>query len=254
MPVLFIGHGSPLSAVKGDRFSDAWLRAGKNLPRPAAVLFISAHWSVRGTFVHAAPRPKTLHDFEGFPQELYDQVYPCPGSPEGAEAVVQAVKQVLVKVDREWGLDHGAWVPAKRLFPKADVPVFQLSLDSTKPAQFHYDLGRELRPLRRKGVLVAASGNCAHNLGLMDAMLDAKPLDWAVEFDAIVRRSILKGDYANLVAYGKLGDVARLAVPEPSHFLPLLCALGLREEGEKPSFFAEGFSYASISMRCVRFG
>jgi 4,5-DOPA dioxygenase extradiol len=252
MPALFIGHGSPLSAVKPDRFSDAWVRAGKGLPKPKAVLAISAHWCVRGSFVHANARPKTLHDFSGFPPELYDKTYPCPGSPEGAEEVCRVGKGV--KQEREWGIDHGAWIPAKRLFPKADVPFFQLSIDSSKPPQFHFDLGRELAPLRRKGILIMASGNIAHNLELMQASLDAQPLDWAVEFDAIVRKSILSGNHGNLISYGKLGDVARFAVPEPSHYLPLLYILGMQGEDEKPAFFAEGFAYASLSMRSFRLG
>jgi len=254
MPVLFVGHGSPLSAIEHDRFSQAWARAGRSLPRPRAILSISAHWCTRGTFVHCGERPRTIHDFYGFPKELYDQAYPCPGAPDCAEEVRCVVKRARAERDVEWGLDHGTWIVAKRLFPKADVPVFQMSLDETRSAQFHYDLGRELSPLRRKGVLILASGNIVHNLGLMEGELDAKPCGWAQEFDAIARSSILSGDHRTLIAYARRGDCARLSVPTPEHYWPLLYALALQEKEEKPSFFAEGIAHASVSMRAFRLG
>ncbi|MBI5242704.1 MAG: 4,5-DOPA dioxygenase extradiol [Elusimicrobia bacterium] len=254
MPALFVGHGSPMNAIEDNIFSRAWLKAGKALPKPHAVLCISAHWFLRGTFVHGAERPKTLHDFVGFPQALFEQTYPCPGFPSGAEEIRRTVKTTRVGLDAEWGLDHGAWVVLKRLFPKADVPAFQMSIDSTKPPKFHYGLGQELSPLRRRGVLILASGNIVHNLKMMAEEQDAMPFSWAQEFDAIARNSMRRGDHGNVIAYGKLGEAASLAVPSPEHFLPLLYALGLQEEGERPAFFAEGFAYSSISMRSFRLG
>jgi 4,5-DOPA dioxygenase extradiol len=218
------------------------------------VLAISAHWFVQGTFVHGGARPRTIHDFYGFPPELYAESYPCPGSPDGADELRRTVKAARVGLDTAWGVDHGAWIVAKRLFPQADIPVFQLSIDYTQPPRFHYELGRELAPLRRRGVLILASGNLVHNLGMLQYEPDAKPYDWALEFDALLAGCILKGEHRRLMDCESLGAGAALAVPTPEHYWPLLYALGLQEQGERPEFFAEGIAHASISMRSFRLG
>jgi 4,5-DOPA dioxygenase extradiol len=224
------------------------------LPRPRAVLAISAHWFVRGTFVHGGERPRTIHDFYGFPEELYAESYPCPGAPEAAQELIRAVRGVSIGLDTEWGVDHGTWIVAKRLFPQADIPVFQLSIDYSKPPRFHYDLGRELAPLRRRGVLVLASGNIVHNLGMLQYEMDAKPHDWAQEFDALLKGCLRRGEHRRLIDCEGLGAGAALAVPTPEHYWPLLYALGLQEQDERPGFFAEGIAHASISMRSFRLG
>jgi 4,5-DOPA dioxygenase extradiol len=254
MPVLFVGHGNPMSAIAPDRYCRAWAEAGKALPRPRAVLAISAHWFVRGTFAHAGARPRTNHDFYGFPEELYAQSYPCPGAPQAAEELRGTVARVRVGLDTAWGVDHGTWIVAKRLFPQADIPVFQLSIDSTQPPQFHYDLGRQLAPLRRRSVLVLASGNMVHNLGMLQHEPQAQPYDWALEFDALLAGCLRRGEHRRLIACESLGAGAALAVPTPDHYWPLLYALGLQEQDEQPEFFAEGIAHASISMRSFRLG
>jgi 4,5-DOPA dioxygenase extradiol len=254
LPVLFVGHGNPMSAIAPDRFSRAWTEAGKALPRPRAVLAISAHWCSDATLVHGSARPRTIHDFHGFPEQLYEECYPCPGAPEAAEELRRTVRSVRVGLDSVWGLDHGTWIVTKRLFPEADIPVFQLSIDSSKPAQFHYDLARELAPLRRRGVLILASGNIVHNLGMLQYEPDAKPYDWALEFDALLEEGIRKGEHRRLIDCESLGAGAALAVPTPDHYWPLLYALGLQEPDERPQFFAEGIAHASISMRSFQLG
>jgi 4,5-DOPA dioxygenase extradiol len=252
MPVLFIGHGNPMSAIAPDRYSQAWTEVGKSLPRPRAVLSISAHWFANGIFVHGGARPRTIHDFYGFPKELYAESYPCPGAPEAATELCRTVKSARIGLDTSWGVDHGTWIVTKRLFPRADIPVFQLSIDCSKPPQFHYDLGRELSPLRRRGVLVLASGNMVHNLGMLRYEPDAKPYDWALEFDDLLEGCLRKGEHRRLIDCESLGADAALAVPTLDHYWPMLYALGLQEDDERPEFFAEGIAHASISMRCFR--
>ncbi|HTK04956.1 MAG TPA: 4,5-DOPA dioxygenase extradiol [Candidatus Eisenbacteria bacterium] len=249
MPVVFVGHGNPMNLIEDNAYSRAWTALGESLPRPSAILCVSAHWFVHGTFVHAAARPRTIHDFYGFPPELYARAYPCPGSPELAEEVRKTVKGADVRPDLEWGVDHGAWMPLGRMYPKADIPTFQLSIDHSKPAAFHYALAKELAPLRRKGVLIVGSGNIVHNLGMIEYAQDAAPYDWAAAFDARVGSLIMDGDHDALMDYEKLGDEAALAVPTPDHYFPLLTALALQEKGEQPSFFVEGIAHGSVSMR-----
>lgn len=252
MPALFVGHGSPMNAVEDNEFSRAWSAAAKPLPRPAAILCISAHWETDGTFVSAAERPETIHDFGGFPEELYRVKYPAPGSPGLADLVRQTLSPAGVAASSDRGLDHGAWSVLCRMFPGADIPVVQLSLDHTQPPAFHYGLGRELRKLRTRGVLVIGSGNIVHNLGMVEWRDTA--YDWAIEFDAAVKRLVLSGDHAPLVNYEKLGRTARRAIPTNEHFLPLLYVLALQEKGEKPGFFAEKVTLGSIAMRSIVIG
>ena len=250
MPVLFVGHGSPMNAVEDNAFSRAWEETGRALPRPKAILCVSAHWETAGPAVTAMERPKTIHDFYGFPEALYRVAYPAPGSPELARRVAGLLGEDAVRMDTAWGLDHGAWSVLRRLFPHADVPVVQLSLDRGKPPAEHYETGRKLRPLRDEGVLMLGSGNVVHNLGA--AVWKDAAFDWATEFDARVKEAILAGDHDALVDYGSLGSSARLAVPTEEHYLPMLYVLGAADPGEAVSFFTETVTLGSISMRSFR--
>jgi 4,5-DOPA dioxygenase extradiol len=255
MPALFVGHGSPINAVAENSSVAAWREAAARMPRPRAILCISAHWETEGTFVTAMVHPKTIHDFYGFPNELYRVEYPAPGSPELAGRVRELVSRTEVRPDDgcSWGLDHGAWSVLRRMYPEADIPVVQLSLDRTRPARFHYDLAAGLVPLRSEGVLVLGSGNLVHNLRLLEWDA-ARPYPWAAEFDRLAAELILAGEHERLVDYPALGEAARLAVPTNEHYLPLLYALALQQPGEEVGFFAEGVVYGSISMRSLRIG
>ena len=252
MPVLFVGHGSPTNAIEENDFSRAWADAGKSVPRPRAVLCVSAHWETNGTEVTGARFPGTIHDFSGFPRPLYEVRYPVPGAPELAGRVKVAVRGTRVRIDAERGLDHGAWAVLRRMFPEADVPVVQLSLDRTRGPASHYELGKELACLRREGVLIVGSGNIVHNLGVI--VREDTAYDWAVEFDRTVKRRILSGDHDAIVHYPDLGRAARLSVPTNEHFLPLLYVLALREGGDAVDFFADRVTLGSISMRSLRIG
>lgn len=254
MPVLFVGHGSPMNAIEDNRWSRAWRDLGAKLPRPHAVLCVSAHWLSDRTMVHVAPQPRTIHDFSGFPPELYAVQYPCPGAPAAAEAARKTVSLTDVGADAEWGVDHGTWSVTRRLFPDADVPVFQMSVWYAKPAAWHHALGRELAALRSKGVLIIGSGNVVHNLGVMHYDDGAKPYDWATEFDAVAKDALLRGDDAPLIGYDALGAAAKLAVPTPDHYWPFIVTLGARDGADAVTFPVEGLSNASISMRSVAFG
>lgn len=255
MPVIFVGHGSPMNAIEETPFAAAWREAAAGIPRPAAILCVSAHWETEGTFVTAMVRPKTVHDFYGFPDELYRVEYPAPGSPELARRVTELVGSTRVRPDdgSSWGLDHGAWSVLRRMYPGADIPVVQLSLDRALSPRAHYDLGRGLRGLRREGVLIVGSGNIVHNLRLL-AWGRGEPYPWAAEFDRLAAELILAGEHDRLVAYPALGEAARLSIPTNEHYLPLLYTLSLQEEGEPVSFFAEGVVYGSISMRSLVIG
>lgn len=252
MPVLFVGHGSPTNAIEENEFSRAWVDAGKSTPRPRAVLCISAHWETNGTQVTAASLPATIHDFYGFPRPLYEVSYPVPGSPGLAHLVRETVRGAKVQFDPDRGLDHGAWSVLRRLFPEADIPVVQLSLDHAKDTAFHYELGKELAGLRREGVLIVGSGNIVHNLGMI--VWEDTAYDWAVEFDESVKRLILSGDHDAIVHYPDLGRTARLSVPTNEHFLPLLYILALQEKGDGIRFFADRVTLGSISMRSLWIG
>ena len=255
MPALFVGHGSPMNAIEDNPFSKAWSEAAAAMPRPRAILCVSAHWETEGTFVTAMAQLRTIHDFYGFPGELYQVQYPASGLVELAERVRGLVSSTAVRLDDaySWGLDHGAWSVLRRMYPEADIPVVQLSLDRTQPPRFHYDLAAELLPLRHEGVLIVGSGNIVHNLRLLQ--WDAQqPYPWAAEFDTLATELILAGEHDRLVAYPVLGESARLSIPTNEHYLPLLYTLALQQPDEKVSFFAGGLIYGSISMRSLRIG
>jgi 4,5-DOPA dioxygenase extradiol len=255
MPAIFLGHGNPMHALADNAYTRAWAALGAELPRPRAILAVSAHWFSPGTAVTVAEAPRTIHDFGGFPRELYEVRYPAPGSPELAERVRQLLAPLEVAADQSWGLDHGTWSVLCHVYPEADVPVVQLKIDETKPADFHHELGRRLGPLRDEGVLVVGSGNLVHNLHTYSwGRHPQGPFEWALRFEAQVREHIAAGDHGPLMAYETLGRDAMLSVPTPEHYLPLLYVLGLRREGDEPDFPVEGMDGGSISMLSVRLG
>lgn len=251
MPALFIGHGSPMNGVDDTVYGRSWEELGKTLPRPKAICVISAHWLTRGTFVHVAEHPKTIHDFYGFPSELYDITYPAPGSPYFAEATQALIDGAVVERDLTWGLDHGAWIVLHKMYPDADIPVFQLSIDMTQGAAFHYALGKELQTLREHGVLILGSGNIVHNLRLVDFSPTAPAFDWATRFDTEVAERIMKGDHEALINYETLGPDALRSIPTPDHYYPLLYILGCAHNDDSISFPTEGIDLGSIAMRSV---
>jgi 4,5-DOPA dioxygenase extradiol len=255
MPVLFVGHGSPMNAIEENEFVTEWQQLGKSLPLPAAILCISAHWETRGVFVTDMEKPRTIHDFGGFPGELYEMQYPAPGSPALAEEVIKIITKTEAAPDMRWGLDHGCWSVLKRMYPAADVPVIQLSLDTTKPAQFHYDLARELAPLRRKGILIMGSGNMVHNLGRIDWSKINTPgfgFDWAIEANDKMKKFILAGDHQSLINYRSHGKAFDLAIPTPEHYLPLLYAVALKEENDSIGIFNDKPVMGSLTMTSLK--
>lgn len=252
MPVLFVGHGNPMNAIEENEFSHFWVKVGQQLPRPKAILCISAHWETIGTKVTAMPYPETIHDFYGFPPELFAVKYPAPGSPQLAEDIQSMVTSKNIEPDQEWGLDHGTWSVLVRMFPKADIPVLQLSLDHSLTTRSHYELGKELRMLREQGVLIIGSGNIVHNLGLV--VWEDTAFDWALEYDGKVKEWILQDDHESIIHYEKYGRAAQLAVNSGEHFKPLLYVLGLKDPGEPVQFFAEKVWGGSLSMRSVLIG
>ena len=255
MPAIFFGHGNPLNALLRNSYTESWSAIGNSLPRPQAILCISAHWYVPGTAVTAMPAPRTIHDFGGFPPELYQVQYPAPGSPELATHVRNLLTPVAVELDNKWGLDHGTWSVLCHVFPQADVPVVQLSIDETQPPEFHYELAKQLAPLRDEGVLVIGSGNLVHNLHTYAwGQHEVEPFAWALRFEQQARSFITDGNDAELVGYDMLGRDALLSVPTPEHYLPLIYILGIRRHGEKVTFPVEGFDGGSISMLAVQFG
>jgi 4,5-DOPA dioxygenase extradiol len=252
MPALFIGHGSPMNAIEKNIFHQEWQRLGRELPKPKAILCVSAHWMTPGTRVTAMDMPKTIYDFYGFPQELYDAKYPAPGAPMLAQQTADLVNSTKVIQDLDWGLDHGTWSVLLPMFPMADIPVYQLSLDMNAPPARHYEIGKELSALRNQGVLIIGSGNMVHNLGRMQWSDGA--YDWAQEFDFWCRDQIQTGDFQPLVDYHKKGMVAQLSIPTAEHYLPLLYILGLKEESEPLCWFNEQVTMGSISMRSLMIG
>jgi 4,5-DOPA dioxygenase extradiol len=248
MPVIFFGHGSPMNTLASNRYTDAWRKLGASVPTPKSILAISAHWFTRGTAVTAMARPRTIHDFGGFPQVLFDVEYPAPGDPRLAARVRELLAPVDVLLDQSWGLDHGTWSVLAHAFPDAGIPVVQLSMDGTKPALFHYDIGRRLAPLREEGVLVAGSGNVVHNLALMRRGEDVTAFDWAKRFNDKVREALASGNHPVLIDFDRLGEDARLSVPTPEHFLPLLYIAGLQAEGETMTFAVDGYEAGSLGM------
>ena len=254
MPVLFVGHGSPMNAIEDNPFSRGWQEVGRGLPRPSAILCISAHWETRGTFVTGMDKPRTIHDFGGFPQALFDVQYPAPGSPELAVSTQQAITSAHVGVDHAWGLDHGAWSVIIHLFPKADIPVVQLSLDRSLSPSQHYALAGELASLRKKGVLIIGSGNMVHNLGVLDWHNPNSGYDWAQEASTRMKELIQRGDHAGLVNYSAQGKAFQLSIPTPEHYLPLLYTLALKEEAEPLTLFNDQLVMGSIAMTSWRIG
>jgi 4,5-DOPA dioxygenase extradiol len=254
MPVLFVGHGSPMNAIETNEFSIEWQKLGKSLPKPNAILCISAHWETKGTFITAMEKPQTIHDFGGFPQELFDVQYPAPGSPELADETKELVTKINVGLDESWGLDHGAWSVIRVMYPEADIPVIQMSLDYYRNPQCHYDLARELAELRKKGVLVIGSGNMVHNLRAVDWGKPNQGFDWAMEANSRFKKLILDNDHKQLINYKSLGREVELSIPTPEHYLPLLYALALKTENEQVAFFNDKSVMGSLSMTSVRIG
>jgi 4,5-DOPA dioxygenase extradiol len=255
MPAVFFGHGNPLNALLKNSYTDGWARIGEAIPTPQAILCISAHWYLPGVAVTAMPAPRTIHDFGGFPRELYQVEYPASGSPELANRVRDLLQPAAVELDQSWGLDHGTWSVLVHVFPQANIPVVQLSIDEAQPAEFHYELGKRLAPLRDEGVFVIGSGNLIHNLHTYAwGRHEVRPFDWAVRFEKQARELMLQGNDVPLVNYETLGRDAMLSAPTPDHYLPLLYILALRRPDETVSFPVEGFDGGSISMLTVQVG
>ncbi len=254
MPVLFLGHGSPINAIEDNEFSRKWKQIGKALPRPSAILCISAHWETQGTFITAMEKPSTIHDFGGFPQALFDFQYPATGSPELARESKDAISKTVVEYDYKWGLDHGCWSVLEHLFPEAAIPVVQLSLDYSQSPRYHFELAGELKALRKKGVLILGSGNMVHNLRKLDWFNPENGFDWAMEANDKLKKLLLDCDFEQLVNYSSLGREVELAVPSPEHFLPLLYALALKDKEEEITIFNDKLVMGSISMTSVKIG
>jgi 4,5-DOPA dioxygenase extradiol len=255
LPAIFFGHGNPMNAITRNGYTEAWRRLGQELPRPKTILAISAHWFVPQTGVTISAAPRTIHDFGGFPPELYQVEYPAPGDPVLARRVQRLLAPLDVTLDDSWGLDHGTWSVLKHVYPKADIPVVQLSIDETKPASYHFEIGRKLAPLREEGVLIAGSGNLVHNLHAYAWGRHASaPYDWAARFESVAREIMLSGASEPLVEYESLGPDAALSIPTPEHYLPLLYVLGSRQEGEGVCFPVEGIDGGSISMLSAQIG
>ena len=257
MPVLFIGHGSPMNAIEENEFVQGWRDLGKSLPHPKAILCVSAHWETRGTYVTAMSNPKTIHDFGGFPKALYEVEYPAPGSPELANETKHSITKTTVGLDEKWGLDHGAWSVIRRMYPEADVPVIEMSLDYGLSPQSHFEFAKELSALRNKGVLIIGSGNMVHNLRMVawDKMYEPEyGFDWAIQANEKFKQLIQSGNHKELIHYTSLGREVQLAVPTPDHYLPLLYALALKQENEAVSFFNDKPVMGSLTMTSVRIG
>ncbi len=252
MPVIFIGHGSPMNAIETNEYSATWKELGKKLPRPKAIVCISSHWETEGTCITAMEKPATIHDFAGFPRALFEKEYTAPGDPKLAITICSTVKPVTIRPDLNWGLDHGAWSVLSCMYPDADIPVVQISLDHTRNGEYHYNLGKSLDFLRDQGVLVMGSGNIVHNLVMMS--WGSYPYDWAAEFDQKVRQWILNGEHDPLIHFQKQGKAVELAINSGEHYLPLLYILAMQKQGEPLSFLNESITAGSISMRCVLIG
>ncbi|UCG78307.1 MAG: 4,5-DOPA dioxygenase extradiol [Nitrospirota bacterium] len=255
MPAIFFGHGNPMNAVTENVYADGWKKIGRSLQLPKAILAISAHWYIPACTVTMNEQPPTIHDFGGFPQALYDIEYPAPGSPTLARRVADLLSPIAVAHDDRWGLDHGTWCVLMHVFPEADVPTVQLSIDKKQPPAYHYKVGKRLAPLRDEGVLIVGSGNLVHNLHTYAwGDHNVEPFDWAVRFEDKVRDLLLKGDDTPLVDYEGMGQDAMLSIPTPDHYLPLLYILGLRNDNDKVSFPVEGVDGGSVSMLAVQLG
>jgi 4,5-DOPA dioxygenase extradiol len=255
MPILFIGHGNPMNAIEQNEFSKSWRELGKTLPIPKAILCISAHWETKGTFVTAMPKPQTIHDFGGFPQALFDVQYPAPGHPELAKETQKTITKTTIGLDEKWGLDHGAWSVILPMYPNADIPVIQMSLDYTQAPQYHYELAKQLDFLRNKGVLIIGSGNIVHNLGRIawDKRNEAEyGFDWAIEANEKIKKHILNNNHQPLINYKSQGKAFDLSIPTPDHYLPLLYILALKEEKESISIFNDKAVMGSLTMTSLK--
>lgn len=257
MPVLFLGHGSPMNAIEENEFVAAFRNIAVGIPKPNAILCVSAHWETKGTFVTAMQNPPTIHDFGGFPKELFDVQYPAPGNPNLANETKLLITKTEVGLDDKWGLDHGAWSVIKHLYPNANIPVIQLSLDYNQTPQYHYDLAQEIKSLREKGVLIIGSGNMVHNLGLVAwDKLNASEYgyDWAIEANEKMKKFILEGNHKELINFRSQGKAFDLAIPTPEHYLPLLYSLALKEENDSVSLFNDKAVAGSLTMTSVKIG
>jgi 4,5-DOPA dioxygenase extradiol len=255
MPAIFFGHGNPMNAIASNAWTEAWSAIGRSLPRPRAILCVSAHWYLSGSAVTAIRQPRTIHDFGGFPRPLFEVQYPAPGSPELAQRVAELLAPVPVAQDLSWGLDHGTWSVLVHVFPEADIPVVQLSINESKPANWHYAIARDLAPLRDEGILIMGSGNLVHNLHTYAwGSHEVEPLDWALRFEELARTAMADGEFSTLVGYESLGRDAMLSAPTPDHYLPLLYVLAQRQADEPVTFPVEGFDGGSISMLAVQLG
>lgn len=256
-PVLFIGHGSPMNGIEDNEFSKTWTKFGNEISKPKAVLVISAHWLTNGTQITAMENPKTIHDFGGFPQELFNVQYPAPGNPDLALATSKLITSTNIELDHDWGLDHGTWTVVRHMYPNADIPVLQLSIDYSKPPQYHYDLARQLKDLRKKGVLIIGSGNMVHNLRMVawDKLYESNyGYDWAIEMNTIFKEKIGNSDFKALINYEKLGSAAKLAIPTPDHYYPLLYAMALQDSKDDIQIFNDKMVGGSLNMTSVKWG
>lgn len=257
MPVLFLGHGSPMNAIEENQFVTGFREIAKTLPMPNAILCVSAHWFTQGTKVTTMEMPRTIHDFSGFPKELYEVQYPAKGNPILAKETKELLKPTFVELDEKWGLDHGAWSVIKHLYPNADIPVVQLSIDYTKPAQNHFELAQKLNELRNKGILIIGSGNIVHNLGLVDFRnfdKDNYGYDWAIEARETINKYLLEENFQPLIHYEKQSKAVKLAIPTPDHYLPLIYTLGLFQKGESLLLFNDKLVAGSLSMTSLKIG
>jgi 4,5-DOPA dioxygenase extradiol len=263
MPVLFVGHGSPMNAIEDNEFTQKWQMIAKNIPTPVAVLCISAHWLTRGTFVTAAPQLETIHDFGGFPQALFNVKYPAPGSPTLAAETKNLIKNTEVGLDHDWGFDHGSWSVVKQMYPNANIPMIQLSVDFYKSGEYHYELGKQLAALRHKGVLILGSGNMVHNLRMISLPKNADPskgfnveygFDWAIEMNELFKKLIADKNHKPLWDYKTLHKDAHLAIPTPDHYYPLLYTLGVQDDKDKIEFFNDKAIAGSLTMTSVKIG
>lgn len=254
MPVLFIGHGSPMNAILDNAYTKAICKSIENIPKPEAILVISAHWETNGTYITASDAPKQIYDFYGFPEELYNIKYAPTGAKKYAEMVEEELSNSNVMLTEEWGLDHGAWSVLTHMYPKADIPVFQMSLNKLGDENYHYNLGRKLSALREKGILIIGSGDIVHNLRIMNYEMDAEPFDWATEFDNYISEAIVNRVHNNIISYENMGKTAKLSVPTKEHYLPLLYIAGLQEEADEVKFIYKGIQHSSMSMTSIQIG
>src|SRR5690606_14742950 len=256
MPVLFLGHGSPMNAIEENEFVEGFRKIAAEIPKPNAILCVSAHWETRGTFVTGMQNPPTIHDFGGFPKELFEVQYPAPGSPDVAREAQSLIQKTHVELDDKWGLDHGAWSVIRHMYPQADIPVIQLSLDYYQGPQYHYELAKELKSLREKGVLIIGSGNMVHNLRMVAwrQLNETFGFDWALEADEKMKQFILNDDHKSLIQYDQQGKPFHLAVPTPEHYMPLLYALAVKDKNEETILFNDKAVGGSLTMTSVKIG